>query len=363
MREKLKVGVIGASGYVGQRFVALLQNHPWFTLTKLAASAKSAGKTYKEAIQARQHDFLQVSEKVASIVMEVVNPATAKEFAEGLDLCFCAVDMKKEDIIQLEEALAKEELVVISNNSANRWTEDVPMIIPEINPEHRALIEAQKKRLGTKNGFIACKPNCSIQSYVPALHALRSYGIEKVFVSTYQAISGAGKTFDTWPEMMGNVIPFISGEEEKSEKEPLKIWGRVEDGKLVIDRDTQISAHCFRVPVQDGHTASVTVKFTKKPSKEEILEAWENYDTGLGQYNLPTSPKRFLHYYEEENRPQVQLDVQSDKGMAIHIGRLREDSILDYQFACLSHNTLRGAAGGAVLSAELLVAMGEIKKR
>lgn len=363
MKAKLNVGIIGATGYVGQRFVTLLAEHPWFEIKKLAASGRSAGKTYEEAVRGRWHIDAEMPEKVKSMKVIEVTAETAEAFAEGLDFCFCAVNMPKEDILRLEEAVAKAELPVISNNSAYRLWPDVPVIIPEINPEHHEIIRAQKKRLGTKRGFVACKPNCSIQSFVPALTPLRKYGIEAIFVSTYQAISGAGKTFETWPEMERNLIPFIGGEEEKSEKEPLKLWGKLEGDEIVPDAETKISAHCYRVAVQEGHTAAVTVKFKNKPSKEEIIADWNEYSEKLQEMRLPSSPEKFLHYMEEENRPQPKLDAAADKGMAIWISRLRDDTILDYRFTCLSHNTLRGAAGGAVEMAELLYKLGEIRAK
>ncbi len=362
MDKKLRVGIVGATGYVGQRFITLLADHPWFEITKLAASGRSAGKTYREATAGRWNLDVACPELVMDMVVEEVTPELAGAFAEGLDLCFCAVNLPKGEILELEAALAKAEIPVISNNSANRGTPDVPMMIPEINADHRVLIQAQKERLGTTRGFIACKPNCSIQSFVPALSPLRKFGIEEVFVSTYQAISGAGKTFATWPEMEHNVIPFIGGEEEKSETEPLKIWGTVEEGRVVPAAEPKISAHCYRVAVQEGHTAAVTVKFRNKPTREQILDAWRNFQTLPQELDLPSAPESFLHYMEEENRPQPVLDANRDKGMAIWISRLREDNILDYRFTCLSHNTLRGAAGGAVETAELLVKTGDITR-
>ncbi len=363
MKEKLKVGIIGATGYVGQRFVRLLDEHPWFEIKKLAASPRSAGKSYKEALEGRRLFAEEGPAKAESLTVETVTPETAEAFAKGLDLCFCAVNMPKPEIVALEEALAKAELPVISNNSANRMQEDVPVIIPEVNPGHSRIISAQRKRLGCRNGFIACKPNCSIQSYVPALSPLRKFGIEEIFVSTYQAISGAGKTFETWPEMEHNVIPYIGGEEEKSETEPLKLWGEVKNNKIVLNDTIKISAHCFRVAVQEGHTASVTVKFKNKPSREEILKIWDEQRTLPQKLELPSAPEKFLHYMEDNDRPQPRLDAARDKGMAVWISRLRDDNILDYRFSCLSHNTLRGAAGGAVETAELLYKTGEIRRR
>lgn len=363
VEPKLRVGIIGATGYVGQRFVTLLADHPWFEIVKLAASGRSAGKSYEEAVRGRWHIDAAMPAKVKEMKVTEVTAETTSVFAEGLDFCFCAVNMPKPEIRRLEEALAQAELPVVSNNSACRLVPDVPVIIPEINADHRAVIRAQKERLGTQNGFITCKPNCSIQSFVPALSPLRKFGIEQVFVSTYQAISGAGKTFETWPEMERNLIPFIGGEEEKSEQEPLKLWGKVEGSEIVPDGETKISAHCYRVAVQEGHTAAVTVKFRQKPSKEEIIEIWRNHKTIAQELDLPMAPEHFLHYLTEENRPQPRLDAGQDKGMAIWISRLRDDNILDYRFTCLSHNTLRGAAGGAVETAELLYKLGEIKRR
>lgn len=358
MDEKINVAVVGATGYVGQRFVSLLQNHPYFNITKLAASKRSAGKSYKALLEGKQLEFLKLEDTTANMIVEHIDLQNIASFAEGIDLVFCAVDMPKAEIIELEEALAKAELIVVSNNSANRMKSDVPMVIPEINPEHLEVISMQKERLGTKRGFIVCKPNCSIQSYVPALHALRDFGIEKVFVSTYQAISGAGKTFETWPESRDNVIPFISGEEEKSEQEPLKIWGEIIDGEILADTQVKISAHCYRVGVQEGHMASVTVKFKENVSEEAILDRWQSYRGLPQELSLPNSPDQFLKYYTENDRPQSKLDANNDKGMQVSISRLRKDNILDYKFACLSNNTIRGAAGGAVLTAELLYALG-----
>lgn len=358
MDKKLRAGIIGATGYVGQRFITLLADHPWFELTALAASPRSAGKTYVESVGNRWRIPVEMPELVKN--MPVQSSEEIEEFCKDLDLVFCAVDMDKKELIALEERVAKTETPVISNNSANRWTADVPMIIPEINADHTALIEAQKKRLGTTRGFIVCKPNCSIQSYVPALTALQEFEPEYVFVSTYQAISGAGKTFETWPEMNHNLIPYIGGEEEKSEKEPLRIWGKLTEDHVELAEQPVISAQCYRVSVQEGHTASVAVKFKKKPTEEEILERWKNFK-GLPQTaNFPSAPAQFLTYLEEENRPQVKQDALTENGMGVAIGRLREDSIFDYKFACLSHNTLRGAAGGAVLMAELLTHQGYI---
>ena len=357
--KKYKVGIIGATGMVGQRFVLLNANHPWFEITCLAASSRSAGKTYTEAVGSRW----AMTDPMPEIVKNMpVLDATAdmKKIAEMVDFVFCAVDMKKDEIKALEEAYAKLECPVISNNSAHRSTPDVPMIIPEINADHAKVIIDQRKRLGTKRGFIAVKSNCSLQSYVPALYPLDCYGIKEGLVCTYQAISGAGKTFERWPEMVDNVIPFIGGEEEKSEQEPLKIWGKVENGVIVNSATPKLTAQCLRVPVSDGHMAAVFVSFDKKPTKEEILEKWQNFAGRAQELNLPSAPKQFLHYFTEDNMPQTKLQRNLENGMAVSIGRLREDSQYDYKFVCLSHNTLRGAAGGAVLLAELLCAEGYI---
>lgn len=355
-----KVGIIGATGMVGQRFVCLTSKHPWFQLTVLAASARSAGKTYQDAIGARWAMEEPMPEQAAGMVI-LDAQADAEKIASMVDFVFCAVDMKKEEIQALEERYARLECPVVSNNSAHRWTPDVPMVVPEINPEHLQVIAAQRKRLGTKRGFIAVKSNCSLQSYIPALHPLKKYGIEAVLVCTYQAISGAGKTFDTWPEMVDNVIPYIGGEEEKSEQEPMKLWGHVENGKIVNADGPSITAQCFRVPASNGHMAAVFVRFGEnKPSMEQIKADWSQFRGRAQELELPSAPKQFLHYYEEENRPQTRLDRMTEGGMAVNIGRLRPDSQYDYKFACLSHNTLRGAAGGAVLLAELLCAEGYI---
>ena len=350
--EKMKVGVVGATGMVGQRFLTLLENHPYFEVTALAASARSAGKTYEEAVGARWKMKTPMPEKFKKMV--VIDASKIEEMGKLVSFVFCAVDMKKDEIKALEEAYAKAEIPVVSNNSANRWTPDVPMVIPEINDEHLEVIEAQRKRLGTKRGFIAVKPNCSIQSYVPALTPLRKYGIKEVVATTYQAISGAGKTFNEWPEMIDNVIPYIGGEEEKSEQEPLRVWGKVEDGKIVKADAPVITTQCIRVPVTDGHTAAVFVKFENKPTKEEILKAWAEFSGKPQALELPNAPKQFITYFEEDNRPQAALDRDIYGGMGVTVGRLREDIIYDYKFVGLSHNTLRGAAGGAVLIAELL---------
>ncbi len=357
MKKEFNVGIIGATGMVGQRFILLLADHPWFKIKVLAASPRSAGKPYTEAVGAKWSMTSPIPENVKNII---VKDATAdmEEIAKSVDFVFCAVDMKKDEIKALEEAYAKLECPVISNNSANRFTDDVPMVVPEINPEHIEVIEAQRKRLGTKRGFIAVKSNCSIQSYVPALHPLKKFGIKNVLACTYQAISGAGKTFETWPEMVDNLIPFIGGEEEKSEKEPLKVWGEVKDGKIIVADKPCITTQCLRVPVSDGHTAAVFVSFETKPAKEEILAAWKDFAGVPQELELPSAPKQFLNYFEEDNRPQAKLDRNLENGMAISIGRLREDTQYDYKFVCLSHNTLRGAAGGGVLMAELLAAKG-----
>ena len=360
--KKYTVGVVGATGMVGQRFVTLLENHPWFQLSVVAASARSAGKTYEEAAGKRWAMKTPMPEEAKSLVV-LDAEADKEKIAASVDFIFCAVDMKKEDIRALEESYAKLECPVISNNSAHRWTPDVPMVIPEVNPEHLKVLEAQKTRLGTKRGFIAVKSNCSIQSYAPALHPLRAFGLERVLVCTYQAISGAGKTFETWPEMIDNVIPYIGGEEEKSEKEPLKVWGTVEKGRIMTASSPSITAPCLRVPVSDGHTAAVFVSFTNKPSEEEIKEAWKNFKGRAQELELPSAPKQFLHYFEEPDRPQAKLDRDLEGGMAVTLGRLRPDTQYDYKFVGLSHNTLRGAAGGGVLLAELLCAEGYIQPR
>ena len=350
--QKLKAGIVGATGMVGQRFVTLLREHPYFELTALVASPRSAGKTYREAVGERWKMKTPMPEDVAE--MTVLSSEDIETIGSLVDFVFCAVDMKKEEIKALEERYARAEIPVVSNNSANRWTPDVPMVIPEINDAHLAVIEAQRKRLGTKRGFIAVKPNCSIQSYVPALTPLLPYGIKRVVATTYQAISGAGKTFREWPEMIDNVIPYIGGEEEKSEQEPLRVWGSVRDGKIVKADAPLITTQCIRVPVSDGHTAAVFVDFEKKPSKEEILEAWRNFKGKPQTLGLPSAPAQFITYFEEDNRPQAALDRDLYGGMGVSVGRLREDTLFDYKFVGLSHNTLRGAAGGAVLIAELL---------
>ena len=355
MNKKLRAGIIGATGMVGQRFITLLADHPMFEISVLAASGRSAGKKYSEAVDGRWKMACDIPECAKDMI--VYDAADTEKVASMCDFTFCAVDMKKDEIRALEEAYAKTETPVVSNNSAHRGTKDVPMVIPEINPEHVAIIDAQKKRLGTTRGFIAVKPNCSIQSYVPMLTAVKKFGIKEAVVTTYQAISGAGKTFKEWPEMIDNLIPCIGGEEDKSENEPLKIWGTIENGEIVPATEPAITCQCLRVPVSDGHTAAVFVKFENKPTKEEILDCWKSFGNGLG---LPSSPEQFIRYYEEDNRPQAKLDRDTDKGMAIHAGRLREDKIYDYKFVGLSHNTLRGAAGGAVLIAEFLADKGYI---
>ncbi len=355
--RKYKVGIIGATGMVGQRFATLLENHPWFEVHALAASSRSAGKTYAEAVGNRWAMTTPMPESMASMV---VMDATAdvEKITSLVDFVFCAVDMKKEEIRALEETYAKAECPVISNNSAHRGTPDVPMIIPEINADHAEIIHAQRKRLGTKKGFIAVKSNCSLQSYVPAIHPLMDLGVTKVLACTYQAISGAGKTFATFPEIVDNVIPFIGGEEEKSEQEPMKIWGHIEGDKIVNATSPSITSQCLRVPVSDGHTAAVFASFEKKIPLEEIIRRWESYKGPAQELNLPSAPKQFLHYFTEDNRPQAKLDRNLENGMAVSIGRLRPDTQYDIKFVCLSHNTLRGAAGGAVLMAELLCAKG-----
>ncbi len=355
--KNYKVGIIGATGMVGQRFALLLENHPWFKVTALAASPRSAGKTYKEAVGERWLLDKPMPESMKDIV---VMDATAdiEKIASAVDFVFCAVDMKKDEIKALEEAYAKHECPVMSNNSANRFTDDVPMIIPEINDGHIEIVESQKKRLGIKRGFISVKSNCSIQSYVPALSPLRKFGIKNVLACTYQAISGAGKTFETWPEMVDNLIPYIGGEEEKSEQEPLKVWGRIEGDKIVKAESPLITTQCLRVPVSDGHFAAVFVNFENKPSKEEILNIWKDFRGAPQELELPSAPKQFIHYFEDEDMPQTRLHRNLENGMAVSVGRLREDSLFDYKFVCLSHNTLRGAAGGGVLMAELYAAKG-----
>ena len=361
--EKFKVGIIGATGMVGQRFILLTAQHPWFTPVVLAASAHSAGKTYAEAIEGKWHMAEPIPESVKTMVVMDAE-ADAEAIAQQVDFVFCAVNMKKDEIKALEERYAKLECPVVSNNSAHRHTPDVPMVVPEINADHLKVIEHQRKRLGTTRGFIAVKSNCSLQSYVPALHPLMKYGIDKALVCTYQAISGAGKTFETWPEMIDNVIPYIGGEEEKSEQEPMKLWGRVENGVIVNASEPSITAQCLRVPCSDGHMAACFVSFKgEKPSIEQIRADWANFSGRAQELALPSAPKQFLHYFEEADRPQTKLDRMLEGGMAVSIGRLRPDTQYDYKFVCLSHNTLRGAAGGAVLLGELLCAEGYIAKK
>lgn len=360
--EKYKVGIIGATGMVGQRFITLTDGHPWFDTVVLAASSRSAGKTYQEAIGSRWCMEKPLPGWASSMTLMDAD-ADVEKIASMVDFVFCAVDMKKEEIQALEERYAKCECPVVSNNSANRWTKDVPMIIPEVNPEHIKVIDDQRKRLGTQRGFIAVKSNCSIQSYVPALSPLRDFGIEKILVCTYQAISGAGKTFETWPEMVDNLIPYIGGEEEKSEQEPLKVWGRVENGQIVTAAAPAITAQCLRVPVSNGHMAAVFVKFSKKPTMDEMKKIWAEFQGRPQTLSLPTAPKQFLTYFEDPSRPQTGMDRMLEGGMGVSIGRLREDTQYDYKFVCLSHNTLRGAAGGAVELAELLCAEDYITRK
>ena len=357
---KLRVGIVGATGMVGQRFITLLDNHPYFEITALIASARSAGKTYGEALGGRWKLAKECPDRI--LAMEVMDAEGVEKIAPLVDFVFCAVNMPKAEVLALEEKYARAEIPVVSNNSANRWTPDVPMVIPEINEEHLQVIEAQKARLGTKRGFIAVKPNCSIQSYVGALTPLKKYGIREIVATTYQAISGAGKTFAEWPEMTDNIIPFIGGEEEKSEREPLRVWGRVEGEKIIPASEPKITTQCIRVPVTDGHMAAVFVRFEKTPTKEEILADWQSFSATPQKLRLPSAPEKFLTYFEEENRPQTGLDRDLFGGMGISIGRLRPDSIYDYKFVALSHNTLRGAAGGAVLIAELLYRNGYLTK-
>jgi len=358
--KKYKVGIIGATGMVGQRFVTLIDSHPWFELTELAASSRSAGKTFDESVAGRWMMPTPLPESVKNLKVKSAQ-TDIDQIAESVDFVFSAVDMKKEEIKVLEEAYAKSECPVISNNSAHRWTPDVPMIIPEINPEHPEVIPDQKKRLSTKKGFIAVKSNCSIQSYVPALHPLREkFGLDRALACTYQAISGASKTFETWPEMIENIIPYIKSEEEKSEQEPLKVWGKVKDGVIVSAENPPITTQCIRVAALDGHMAAVFVGFKNKPEIEEIKQLWREFKGLPQELDLPSAPKQFIHYFEEEDRPQTKTDCMLENGMAISIGRLRQDNQYDYKFVCLSHNTLRGAAGGAVLTAELLCAQGYI---
>ena len=362
MKDNYKVGIIGATGMVGQRFITLLENHPWFEVVLVAASGRSAGKLYEEAVDGRWKMAVDMPEYVKKMTVYDMDK-DFDEIVSKVDFVFCAVNMPKDEIKALEERYAKAEVPVVSNNSANRWTPDVPMVVPEINPEHLEVIESQKKRLGTTRGFFCVKPNCSIQSYTPALNALKEFEPKLVVATTYQAISGAGKTFKEWPEMVENIIPYIGGEEEKSEKEPLRLWGKVENGQIVPATEPVITCQCIRVPVLDGHTAAVFVNFEKKPTKEQIIEKWRNFKGLPQELELPSAPKQFIQYIEEDNRPQVKLDVNYENGMGISLGRLREDSVFDYKFVGLSHNTLRGAAGGAVLIAELLKAQGYITKK
>ncbi len=361
MEKKLKVGVLGATGMVGQRFLTLLENHPWYEVSVIAASPRSAGKTYEEAVGPRWKMQTPMPEKYKGMIVE--NVSDVEKVVSQCDFAFSAVDMTKDEIRAIEEAYAKTETPVVSNNSAHRWTPDVPMVVPELNPEHYDVIEFQKKRLGTARGFVAVKPNCSIQSYTPALTAWMEYEPYEVVATTYQAISGAGKTFRDWPEMIENIIPYIGGEEEKSEMEPLRIWGHIENGVIVPAQSPKITCQCIRVPVLDGHTAAAFVKFRKKVSKEELIDKLVSF-SGLPQkYELPSAPKQFIQYMEEDNRPQVKLDVDFERGMGVSIGRLREDTIYDWKFVGLSHNTLRGAAGGGVLSAEMLTKLGYIQSK
>ena len=358
MDKKLKVGILGGTGMVGQRFISLLENHPWFEVVAIAASPRSAGKKYEDAIGGRWKMTTPMPEAVKNIIVEDVS--NVEEVASKVDFVFSAVDMSKDEIKKIEEEYAKTETPVVSNNSAHRWTPDVPMVVPELNPEHLEVIESQKKRLGTTRGFIAVKPNCSIQSYTPALHALKKAGYEPktVVATTYQAISGAGKTFKDWPEMEGNIIPFIGGEEEKSEQEPLRIWGHIENGEIVKADGPVITTQCIRVPVLNGHTEAVFITFEEgnKPSKEELIRLWREYSGVPQELKLPSAPEHFIQYLEDDNRPQVSMDVDYENGFGVSMGRLREDTVFDYKFVGLSHNTVRGAAGGAVLTAELLTA-------
>lgn len=361
MEQKLRVGILGATGMVGQRFISLLENHPWYEVVIVAASPRSAGKTYEEAVGERWKMNTPMPESVKDLI--VMNVNEVESVASGVDFVFSAVDMTKEEIKAIEEEYAKTETPVVSNNSAHRWTPDVPMVVPEINPEHFDVIESQMKRLGTTKGFIAVKPNCSIQSYAPVLTAWKEFEPTEVVATTYQAISGAGKTFKEWPEMVENIIPFIGGEEEKSEQEPLRLWGKVVGGEIVKANSPLITTQCIRVPVLNGHTAAVFVKFAKKPTKAQLIEKLVNFSGIPQELNLPSAPKQFIQYLEDDNRPQVTLDVDYENGMGISVGRLREDSIYDFKFVGLSHNTVRGAAGGAVLCAETLTAKGYIKAK
>ena len=361
MSEKLQVGILGATGMVGQRFISLLENHPWFEVKTVAASPRSAGKTYEEAVGGRWKMDTPMPEAVKNMIVKNVNEVEA--VASEVDFVFSAVDMSKDEIKKIEEEYAKTETPVVSNNSAHRWTPDVPMVVPEINPEHFEVIASQKKRLGTTRGFVAVKPNCSIQSYAPVLTAWKEFEPYEVVATTYQAISGAGKTFKDWPEMNGNIIPYIGGEEEKSEQEPLRLWGHIENGEIVKADSPVITTQCIRVPVLNGHTAAVFVKFRKKPTKEQLIEKLTSFSGLPQELGLPSAPKQMIQYLEEDDRPQVSLDVDYENGMGISVGRLREDTVYDYKFVGLSHNTLRGAAGGAVLCAETLKAKGYITKK
>ncbi len=361
MSDKLKVGILGGTGMVGQRFISLLEDHPWFEVTTIAASARSAGKTYEEAVGDNWKMDTPMPEAVKKIV--VMNVNDVEKVSAAVDFVFSAVNMTKDEIKKIEEDYAKAETPVVSNNSAHRWTPDVPMVVPEINPEHMKVIDFQKKRLGTTRGFVAVKPNCSIQSYAPVLTAWKEFEPYEVVATTYQAISGAGKTFKDWPEMVGNIIPYIGGEEEKSEKEPLRIWGKIEDGVIKPAESPVITCQCIRVPVLNGHTAAVFVKFKKKPTKEQLIQKLVEFSGEPQKLGLPSAPKQFIQYLEEDNRPQVSLDVMYENGMGISVGRLREDTVYDWKFVGLSHNTVRGAAGGAVLCAELLKAQGYIQKK
>ena len=361
MSQKLKAGILGGTGMVGQRFIALLENHPWFEVTTVAASPRSAGKRYEDAIGGRWKMDTPMPEAVKDIVVMNVNEVEA--VASKVDFVFSAVDMSKDEIKAIEDAYAKTETPVVSNNSAHRWTPDVPMVIPELNPEHMEVIKFQKKRLGTERGFVAVKPNCSIQAYAPALTAWKEFEPYEVVATTYQAISGAGKTFQDWPEMEGNIIPYIGGEDEKSEKEPLRIWGEIKDGVIVPAESPVITCQCVRVPVLNGHTAAVFVKFRKKPTKEQLVEKLRSFKGVPQELHLPSAPGQFIQYLEEDDRPQVTEDVNYENGMGISVGRLREDTVYDWKFIGLSHNTVRGAAGGAILCAELLKAQGYISAK
>ena len=361
MSKKLQVGILGATGMVGQRFISLLENHPWFEVKTVAASPRSAGKTYEEAVGGRWKMETPMPEAVKNMIVKNVNEVEA--VASEVDFVFSAVDMSKDETKKIEEEYAKTETPVVSNNSAHRWTPDVPMVVPEINPEHFEVIASQKKRLGTTRGFVAVKPNCSIQSYAPVLTAWKEFEPYEVVATTYQAISGAGKTFKDWPEMNGNIIPYIGGEEEKSEQEPLRLWGHIENGEIVKADSPVITTQCIRVPVLNGHTAAVFVKFRKKPTKEQLIEKLTSFSGLPQELSLPSAPKQMIQYLEEDDRPQVSLDVDYENGMGISVGRLREDTVYDYKFVGLSHNTLRGAAGGAVLCAETLKAKGYITKK